>query len=202
MFFGSFWRISPLNVWEFLHKVRCSWGDLGIEAPYECRALQVSSCREVTAYSRCVGSSLSQPCRLCHLLMPPSTGADVTLPQSCLLAVKRGFGVLYNEKWEMFKVAREMCLNGRSGYQFQGEGILPGRILLAPFLPRMTAGRICLLPLCLLCAGIAPIGSKWMLISTWSDRRSWWKLFYWVACYSRHTHGLGCTGMPRKSVSV
>lgn len=182
-----------LNVQKFLHKAKGSWRNLGIGA------LNVSSCREVIAYAWLVGSFISQPCKLCRLLMPPSAVADVT-QQSCLLAVKWYFEVLYNEKQEMFKVAREMCLNARSGvsYHLQGEGILSGRILLSLFLPRITTGRICLLPLCLLCVGMALIGNKWMLMSTWSGRRSWWEPLCWVACYSIHTHGLGCTGMPRK----
>lgn len=104
MFYGSFWRISPLSVWKFLHKTMGSWGDLGIEGTYKCRALQVSSCREVTAYSWCVGGSTGQPCKLCHLSVPPSMVADVTQPQACLLVVKWDFWSSYNGKWKVFKV--------------------------------------------------------------------------------------------------
>lgn len=63
------------------------WEDLGIEAAFKCRALKVPSCSGVIAYSWCVGSVISQPCKLCHLLIPPSRVADATQP-SCLLAVK------------------------------------------------------------------------------------------------------------------
>lgn len=61
-----------------------------------------------------MGSVVSKPCKLCHLLMPPITVTGVTR-QSCLLAEKPYLKVLYNEKEKMFKVAKGLCLNDSSG---------------------------------------------------------------------------------------
>lgn len=140
-----------------------SWEDLGIEAAFKCRALKVPSCREVIAYSWCVGSVISQPCKLCHLLIPPSRVADATQP-SCLLAVK-GTLKFFTTKNERSLKLPEKCVwmpdQVSESYHLQGEGLLPGRALLSPFLLRKTTGRICLLPLFTLCRNCI-------------DRECWW----------------------------
>lgn len=111
---------------------------------------------------------------------------------------ERDFEVLYHEKWEKFKVAREMCLNARSGVR---ELASSGRRLTSrestPFtLSAKKDHRKDLLASSVYF--VLELYWQGMLMTSWSDRRSWWKPLYCVACYSRHTHGLGCTGMPRK----
>lgn len=108
---------SPFSVQKFLHKIGSAGGVGG--GGWALKLLASAEhwtfpAAEFTAYSWLVGSFISKTCKLCHLLMPPSTVTGVT-QQSCLLTAKQYFKVLYNEKEKMLKVVKVLYLNVSSG---------------------------------------------------------------------------------------